>query len=391
MLGFGITLPVLPFFVERLALSGGRGEAVALHVGGLASSYAMAQLALAPLWGRFADAYGRRPAVLIGLAGFVLSQLLLGLGQGLPMLYVARLVGGSSSACLLPAASAYVADSSTPNDRSRAMGHMNASLSLGVVVGPALGSLLARRDLHFRSEWGHLVLDGFSIPFLAAAALGVLTLGLAHRWVAEPRRSGGTAEAETSGPAEGSLVRLLFPLLAIVFASQFVLALFESTFALFADERLGIGLQEIGLAFVACGLVMAVVQGGMTGWFARRVEERALVVAGLVVAGGGIVWLGSLSGLGQTLVTVSVFAFGLGLTAPSLLALVSARAGGREGAALGIQNSAASLGQVIGPVIGGWLVVSRPGILYPAGGALLLLVALLTRLRMRPATPRGGR
>ena len=368
MLGFGITLPVLPFFVERLALRGGRGEAVALHVGGLASSYAMAQLALAPLWGRFADAYGRRPAVLIGLAGFVLSQLILGLGQGLPMLYVARLVGGSSSACLLPAASAYVADSSTPSDRSRAMGHMNASLSLGVVVGPALGSLLARQDLHFRSQWGHFVLDGFSIPFLVAAALGIVTLGLAYGRIVEPSRLREAAVPETPLGTGGGLARRLSLLLAIVVASQFVLALFESTFALFADEHLEISLQEIGYVFAACGLVMAVVQGGMTGWFARQMREQTRVAAGLVVAGGGIFWLDSLSGLWQILVAVSVFASGLSLVAPSLLALVSDRAKGREGAALGLQSAAASLGQVIGPVIGGWLVVWRPEILYRTGG-----------------------
>ncbi len=390
MLGFGVTLPVLPFFVERLALSGDGAEGVALHVGGLASSYATAQLVLAPFWGRFADAHGRRPAVLIGLAGFSLSQLMLGLGQGLPVLYLARVLGGSSSACLLPAASAYVADTTRSRDRSQAMGHMNASLSLGVVVGPALGSLLAREDLHFRSEWGHLALDGFSVPFLTAAALGILTLGLAYGWVVEPLGSGESVDAESAGQAGGSLVRRLFPLLAIVFASQLVLALFESTFALFADEHLEIGLREIGLVFVACGLVMAVVQGGMTGWFTRRIREQTLVVVGLVVAGAGILSLGSLSGLGQIVVAVGVFALGLALVAPSLLALVSSQAEGREGAALGVQSAAASLGQVIGPVLGGWLVVSRPAILYPAGSVVLLLVALMTTLRARRSRVRVG-
>jgi len=389
MLGFGITLPVLPFFVERLALQGGGREAVALHVGGLASAYALAQLVFSPLWGRFADAYGRRRAVLIGLGGFGLSQLAFGLATGLPALYLARLLAGTSSACVLPAAAAYVADSSSSARRTEAMGRMNASLSLGVVAGPALGSLLAREDFHFRSEWGHLVLNGFSIPFLAAAALAVATLGMAYRWLDEPEWRRSATRPEVGPVSDVGLARRLVDLLLIVVASQFALALFESTFALFAAEKLGTGLQLIGYAFVVCGLVMAVVQGGVTGWLGRWVPQEVLIAGGVVTAAIGLFGLGSPGVFWHALAAVGVFALGLAVAAPSLLALIAGRARGREGAALGLQGAAASLGQVTGPVVGGWLLVWSPELLYRAGGTLLLAVGLLVTLKAR-LTLRGA-
>src|SRR5437870_9880132 len=111
MIGFGITLPVLPFYVERLAVAGGAtGDSAALQVGMLSGVYALVQVLFAPLWGRWSDRIGRRPLVLLGITGYVISQILFGLATSLPLLYAARIFGGVLSSATLPVASAYIAD-----------------------------------------------------------------------------------------------------------------------------------------------------------------------------------------------------------------------------------------------------------------------------------------
>src|SRR6266487_3531773 len=153
MVGFGITLPVLPFSVERLALAEGasRGSA-AIHVGLLTGVYALGQLFFAPVWGRWSDRTGRRPLVLFGLA------------TSLTLLYAARLLGGVLSSAILPVAAAQVADMTTEEERGRGMAWLGAATSLGFVVGPALGGVVSWRDAHFTARYGHLLIDRFSMP-----------------------------------------------------------------------------------------------------------------------------------------------------------------------------------------------------------------------------------
>ncbi len=163
MIGFGITLPVLPFYVERFAQAGGASpQSVVLHVGLLTGVYALMQLFFVPIWGRWSDRIGRRPVIVVGIAGFALAQMLFGLANSLWLLYTARIVGGALSSAALPVATAYVADMTSDQDRARGMAWFGAAVSLGVVVGPAFGGLLSRSSLHVNWRFGHLLVDGFS-------------------------------------------------------------------------------------------------------------------------------------------------------------------------------------------------------------------------------------
>ena len=174
MIGLGITQPVLPFYVERLALGGGASrKAVAMHLGLITGVFALGQLLFAPVWGRLSDRTGRRPLLLIGIAGYAVAQVLFGLATSLWLLYLARILGGILSSAALPFAAAYVADMTTEQERAKGMASLGTATSLGFVVGPALGGLLARRDLHFMTRFWCFVFDGFSIPFFAAAVLGL--------------------------------------------------------------------------------------------------------------------------------------------------------------------------------------------------------------------------
>ena len=395
MIGLGITLPVLPFYVERLALAGGASrQAVVLHVTLLTAVYALMQLFFAPLWGRWSDRIGRRPVLLIGIAGYVITQVLFGMATSLWLLYAARVLGGVLSSATLPVSSAYVVDMTTSEERSRGLAWLGTAASLGVVVGPALGGLLARRDWHFNWSAGHLRVDSFSIPFFAAAFLGLLTLLAALRWLPE---SLPVASVPDSAPARetakaGSwltLVRSLFPLLLLTFAGQFALTTFEGTFALFAQTKFDFGLAEVGSVFVVCGLVMAVFQAGAAGFLAGKVGEMVQVGAGFAVMGAGIALITAAQTKVLVFVFVAVLALGMALIAPNLTALVSKRGGGSQaGASLGLQNAVNSLGQAIGPVVGGALFIWQINAPYLLTGALLITVALVTGWK---AMDRGAR
>jgi DHA1 family multidrug resistance protein-like MFS transporter len=386
MIGLGITMPVLPFYVERLALAeGATRQSVVINVGLLSGVYALMQLIFAPLWGRWSDRIGRRPLILIGIAGYVVAQVLFGLATSLWLLYTARILGGVLSSATLPVSAAYVADMTTQKERSRGMAWLGTAVSLGVVVGVALGGLLSRRDWHFNWSLGHFKVDSFSIPFFAAALLGLLTLLAAMRWLPEsmPKTS-----APDTNLAEGTsertktewrtLVKTLSPLLALTLAGQFALTIFEGTFALFAQAKFGFGPAKVGYVFVVCGLVMTVFQAGAVGFLAGRISEIYQIGAGFGLMGTGIALLATARTTFFVFAFVALLALGMAFIAPNVAALISKRGGEQQaGASLGIQNAANSLGQAGGPLLGGVLFIWQINAPYLFSGAVLLALALV--------------
>jgi MFS transporter, DHA1 family, multidrug resistance protein len=378
MIGFGITLPVLPFYVERLAQAEGvTPQAIVMHVTLLTAVYPLGQLVFAPIWGRWSDRTGRRWLLLMGMAGYVIAQILFGLATSLWLLYAARILGGILSSATLPVSAAYVADATTEGERARGMAWLGTATSLGFVVGPALGGLLARRDLHVTARYGHVMIDGFSIPFFAAAGLGAVTLAAAMRWLPESL----PAHAHRSGGAEPglrTLVRSLSPLLGLALAAQFALAMFEATFALHAQAVLNYGPAEVGVVFVVCGLVMAVFQVGASGLLAGRVAELTQIGMGFALMGTSLAVLMMPRGMVSILALVGVLALGMALIAPNLAALISTRGGSRRaGTALGAQNAANSLGQASGPLVGGALFIWQMNAPYVLSGGALVAIALV--------------
>ena len=378
MIGLGITQPVLPFYVERLALGRGASrQAVAMHVGLITGVFALGQLLFAPVWGRWSDRTGRRPLLLIGIAGYAVAQVLFGLATSLWLLYVARMLGGILSSATLPVSAAYVADMTTEEERGRGMAWLGTAVSLGFVVGPALGGTLSRRDLHFTARFWCFTLDSFSIPFLAAAALGLLALFAAIRWLPESL----VAHAPRA-PDEDTdwrrLGRSLGPLLGLSLVGQFGLAIFEGTFALYAQAKFNYGPVEVGAVFVVCGLVMTVFQVGAVGLLAGRIREIYQIGAGFGLIGTSLALLVVANTKLSVFVVVGLIALGTAVISPNLAALISKRGGGRHvGAALGAQNAANSLGQAAGPLLGGALFAWQMNAPYLLSGALLVTVALV--------------
>jgi DHA1 family multidrug resistance protein-like MFS transporter len=366
MIGYGLTLPVLTFYIERLALAeGSTSQKASVHVGTLTGVFALMQFFFAPLWGKWSDRVGRRPLFLIGLSGYAVTNVLFGLGTNLFVLYTARILGGVLSAAVLPAASAYVSDVTFEKERGKGMAWLASAVSLGLVVGPAMGAWLSRLNWSFTWRSGGFYADDFSIPFFAAALLGVVALFSAVVWLDESfslpgsapnRKWEETGDTLKSVPRWSRISESFARLLSMSFLGQFALTLFEGTFALHGQRVLGFGPAQMGLVFMICGLAMAAAQVSVVGWLIGRIGEKPLLSVGFGLMGVGLVLLMTAQTLGLILVYVAIFAFGMAALSPSLAALVSKQAGRHSGRALGMQSAVNSLGQAGGPLVGGLLL-----------------------------------
>jgi DHA1 family tetracycline resistance protein-like MFS transporter len=369
LLGFGIIIPLLPFYAESFGAN-------AFTVGMLGAVFSLMQFLFAPIWGRWSDRIGRRPIILLGLLGSCLSYLALALASSLPLLFAARILGGIAGANI-PTAQAYIADITTPENRARGMGMVGAAFGLGFVFGPALGGLLT-----------HL---GPDAPMWFASALCLLNFTAASRFLPESR-SVSPAPHQTTGRLEVFRRSLARPELALLLALYFILSSafsgFEATFALYSERRFGFTAATIGYVFTFVGVILAVSQGLLIGHVIKYVGERRLIPAaiGLIACGMGLIPLaGSVPTL---LATLGLLALGMGLNQPALSSMVSRVASvDEQGGVLGLAQSLASLGRIVGPAWGGFLF-DRYGMSVPylsgatiMGIAVLVALASLSRLR----------
>ena len=389
MIGYGVALTVLPLYTERIHdLSKASKGLVAFHAGLLTSVYALAQLVTGPAAGWAADRIGRRPLLLVGLAGVAASQAPFGFISSLGWLYVLRITGGLATSLLTVAATAMVADLTREEDRVRGMGWFGAAVSLGVVAGPLLGGALNRAGT---THVAGLRIDGYSLPFLAAAGLALAALVAALVFV--PDTWERTAPDQRD-PGWRWQVGRAGPLLGLVGAAQFGLSLFEGTFVLYARSRYAFDAAQTTAAFLICGAVMAALQLAVVGPLARLVRPTIQASAGFVLMGVGVGGLILVRSFAAVLVCIAVLAAGTALVVPSLSALVvNSQSQQHFAAALGLKSSAASTGQFLGPLIGGALLAWQASSPYLLAAATLTLLGFLTvgpvqsRLAASPSVP----
>ncbi|HEV8324438.1 MAG TPA: MFS transporter [Myxococcota bacterium] len=364
LVGFGIILPLLPFYAVQLGGSSG------LKVGLLGASYSLTQFIFAPVWGRLSDRIGRRPVLLVSVAGNAVAMAFYGLSASYWALLVARSFAGACAANV-GAAQAYMADVTTPENRARGMGLIGAAFGLGFVLGPMLGGLLS----HWAGTPGH---PNYAAPGFAAAALGavnfLLALGLLPESLPPERRTGarrarfGLARALEVLSRRGTGVPIW-----IFFLSVMGFAGMEATYALFTALRFGYTGVQNGYLFCYIGLIIVIIQGTLIGRLVRRLGEKRLVLAGLACLTAAMLTLPASAKLGVLLVASGLFALGNGLKNPSLSAIVSQQAGAVEqGGVLGISQGMGSLARVFGPILGGWMWdLHKPWAPYLAGGVLM--------------------
>jgi len=336
LLGFGIIIPLLPFYAESFGAS-------ALAIGLLGTSFSLMQFLFSPIWGRWSDRIGRKPIILVGLLGSCLSYVTLALANTLALLFIARIVGGIAGANI-PTAQAYIADITTPENRARGMGLVGAAFGLGFIFGPALGGLLSR----FSPE----------TPMWCAAALCFANFVAA--WFLLPESRVASVATKTLGRMEAFRQAMGQPTLLLVLSLYFIVTMafsgFEATFALFTQARFGYTAASIGFLFTFIGVIIAVVQGVLIGRVVKRVGERTVIPVAIAAIAISIGMLPFVWNVPTLLVSLGLLAMGMGFNNPSLSSLVSKLSHeDDQGGILGLASSVASLGRVVGPAWGGYM------------------------------------
>jgi len=398
LLGFGIVIPFLAYYVESFGAGAGL-------VGALMSMFSLAQFIFAPLWGSASDRVGRRPILLIGLAGSVLGYTMFGFAASLVWLFAARILAGIAGATI-PTAQAYIADSTTPENRAKGMGMIGAAFGLGFILGPALGGLLSRVALPLANRLGDgafanlLRSNPYALPSFAAAALAAVnflaaifllpeSLSPELRQRAIANRIGRLEAVKTGLTGEVGIYVAGFALFVIGHSMM------EATATLLIELRLHVEntpeahaklVGDIGWLFALVGVVSTVMQGALTGRLSKRFGERALLIAGLFISSCALLLIPIGAQLGRwstILPTFGLLAVGAGLTSPSVNSLISRSAPpDRQGATLGVAQSAGSLARVVGPLLGGVLFQRvTPGMPYWSAASLTALALLLIASR----------
>lgn len=377
MLGYGILLPTLPYYTERLALGDNLvTDSINFHIGFLTSIYPLFQLLFVVLWGRLSDKYGRKPIIIVGLIGFVIMQLLTGLATSLTMLYVARIFGGIFTSSVIPVSNAYLSDITSEKRRTKIMGWSGVAISSGVIFGPVIGGFLSQTDLHLKYTIGLLHLDRFSVPFLFAALLGLIVLFVVAKWLKN------TTRVHTFTTQKASLrftfTKYFVVLLGLSFVIQFVVTLFETVFSIYGKDELGFNSNQIGIGFMLCGSIMAVLQPLFATYGEKFLSTKKQIALGLFISGLSLIVFPFFKNEYLVYVLIVVFAAGGAMVTPNLLSAVSLTSKENTGRNISIQSSTGSVGQILGPVVGTWLIADS--FYYPfiiAGLIVIISIGLV--------------
>jgi DHA1 family multidrug resistance protein-like MFS transporter len=334
-LGIGLVIPVTPTIMNELHISGS-------VVGYMVAFFALTQLILSPIAGRWVDRFGRKRMIIIGLIIFGISEFLFGIGKTIEVLFISRMLGGVSAAFIMPAVTAFIADITTVKGRSKAMGYMSAAISTGFIIGPGLGGFLGE--------------IGTRLPFFFAAGFAVVTAIISITVLHEPERN--PEKEEEIGQNKG-WKRIFVPIylisFIIIFIFSFGLASFESLFSLFVDHKFGFSPKDIAIVVTGGGIVGAIFQVGLFDRLTKWLGEIRLIRYCLIIS-AILVFLVTIVNTYFTilLVTVTVFV-GFDLMRPAVTTYLSKIAGDEQGFVGGMNSMFTSIGNVIGPIIGGIL------------------------------------
>jgi DHA1 family multidrug resistance protein-like MFS transporter len=365
MMGFGMIIPIMPFYVKKLGASGSA-------LGLLMSTYGVMQFIFAPLWGQLSDRYGRKKILMLGVLGNAATQVLFGLSTQLWMLFAARILSGMLSSATLPTAMAFISDSTTREQRGGGMGMIGAAFGIGMVLGPGLGGWLASESL--------------SLPFFIAGGLSMLAFLLIA--VILPESLPEEKRTMASGKFRGPQLKLMWTslygplgfLLFMAFLLTFGLTNFEAIFGLYSADRYGYSPRLVGILFMVIGITSAFVQGVLTGPLTRRWGEINVIRGSLIASAAGFFILTQVNSLPAVIAAVCFFIISNAMLNPANSALISKRTESRQGLVMGLNNSYQSLGRIIGPAWAGLVYDLNINLPYWSGAVVLLIGFALSLL-----------
>jgi DHA1 family multidrug resistance protein-like MFS transporter len=370
MLGFGIVIPIMPFYMERLGAGG-------TELGLLVASYAVMRLICGPLWGSLSDRVGRKPILMVGIFGYGITMILFGLATKLWMLFIFRSLSGILSSATSPTTMAYVGDSMPEKERSQGMGILGAAVGVGTIVGPGLGGLLAGENL--------------ATPFFIAGGMSFLALILI--WLFLPESLPTAARQRNSKKkrlpareiwkaASGSIGSLLL----MAFLASFGLTAFFGIFGLYALQKFNAGPESVGGVMMVFGLVTALAQGLLVGPLSRRWGERRVIQTGLVATAAGFLLIALSNNFITFLIAIGLFTLAIAVLSPAVSALTSSLTTLDQGMTMGLSNAAQSLGRIAGPLLGGIafdIFLESPNYLGALVMGLGFVVSLFTLTEVR--------
>jgi MFS transporter, DHA1 family, tetracycline resistance protein len=382
LLGFGLIIPVMPTYAQQF-------NATDFQVGLLIASYSFAQFIFTPFWGRLSDKIGRRPVLLISLLASFIGYVIWGLSGSLVMLFVSRLVAGMGNANIA-VAQAYVSDVTTDETRSKGMGAIFAAFGVGFVLGPAMGGFLSSKKLLLAMGLPWFAEHSLQVIGLVAAFFSLLDLVLTFFLLPEPEKRSHAGEERYGVGASfiGQTLanKKLQSSLAIFFLATFAFANMEATIVLLTSQKFHFTPVDNSLLFTWIGVCICLIQGAHRA--TKKYGERKIINVGTALLTVGLFATPFCPNVPTMYAVMAVLAIGSGLNTPCNQAMLSKLAP-REcvGGVLGVGQSLATLGRILGPALGGYLF-GRFGAVSPymvgACGMILAFICSLTLPSLLP-------
>ena len=389
MLGLLMIIPLLPFYVKTLGGAGidvlGMHFGIGLIIGFIVAAFTVAQLLSAPMWGRFSDRVGRRPTLLIALGASGIAYLIFGFAHSLLVLFLSRIVQGAGGGTV-GVIQAYVADSTDPKDRARALGWLSATTNLGVALGPVLGSFaiaLGARDLMPGPGTLHM---GRAAPGILAAALCFLNMIFVWRYLKESRDFSEQPQAgEVRRTSSQAIWRVIShssePSSRLIWIYAIAIGAFQGSFsvlALFLNARFQVTEQTIGYFFMYVGAISVFTRVLLLGRMVDWLGEANLSRLGIVLLAAGVVGMPLSRNLGMLALAVALIPLGTAFTFPCVTALLSRVTATRErGLYMGMQQTYGGVARIIAPLFFGW-AFDRIGVSAPYFFSSAFLLATLS-------------
>ncbi|MFU8812207.1 MAG: MFS transporter [Balneolaceae bacterium] len=400
LLGFGIVLPLLPFYAQEFAAS-------AVMIGLLYSVYSFMQLIFSPIWGSLSDRIGRRPIMLLSTFGAVLAYIVFGLAESLGVLFFSRIIAGVMGGNI-STAQAYIADVTDDENRARGMGLIGAAFGIGFVVGPASATLLIHSSFHdFVASIGFVEfadwmrINKFALPGFFAAFLSLCSFLMVLFKLPETVDTSRPAPAAMRRPSvftprfwrllseqKGSSARgFLLPLVIGFFLLSFGESSLYSAFPLFAEGQLNMTAEEVGIQFFYIGIIAVVVQGFLIKPLTRRFSEESLFLTGNVLMVTGLALIPLSHNMLMLALFLGLMALGKSLNTPTITSLISKEArADNVGAVMGASQGLSGLGRMIGPTWGGALFAIYFGIPFVATALIVAATIWIAFGLMRTST-----
>ncbi|AKP68301.1 MFS transporter [Companilactobacillus ginsenosidimutans] len=362
-LGIGLVIPVTPFIKNEFHYT-------TSDMGVMTSLFAFAQFIASPIVGRISDKIGRKPVIVVGLATYMVSEIIFALATTLPLFNISRIIGGLSAAMVVPTSMALASDLTTLKERAKVIGWLSAAFSGGLILGPGIGGMLAGIS--------------YKTPFWFAAALGLVSaiftqvlLHDADKTVLEADVE--KAQSKKSGSYLSILTAPLIILFTMILVSSFGLQGFESIYSIYVNQVFNFGIGTIATVLILNGIISMILQVSMFNWLVNKLGEVKLIGYCFLLSAISVVWILFAKSTIEVIIATLIVFSSFDLLRPAITTLLTkAGRADQQGLINGMNMSLTSIGNIVGPLISGALMDWNPHSPYTVVAVILTLSFFFT-------------